>query len=143
MYLEHDLFGKPVPTERVKPEAMLFRIMLCDGTDRGAGRLSGHEGTPPQTIGARHGIVDGARGQPRRWHVRLVRSPDLALLLRLMARRHGQREVVKKVTFTLLLTDLIPFSRFIRVPVKALLTSLDNRRSRVLPYGIPMGEPDG
>jgi hypothetical protein len=25
---EHDLFGKPVSTHRVKPEGMLFRIML-------------------------------------------------------------------------------------------------------------------
>jgi hypothetical protein len=26
--VEHDLFGKPVSTRRVKPEGMLFRIML-------------------------------------------------------------------------------------------------------------------
>jgi hypothetical protein len=26
--VEHDLFGKPVSTHRVKPEGMLFRIML-------------------------------------------------------------------------------------------------------------------
>jgi hypothetical protein len=26
--VEHDLFGKPVTTHRVKPEGMLFRIML-------------------------------------------------------------------------------------------------------------------
>jgi len=26
--VEHDLFAKPVSTHRVKPEGMLFRIML-------------------------------------------------------------------------------------------------------------------
>jgi len=28
LLLKHDLFGKPVSTHRVKPEGMLFRIML-------------------------------------------------------------------------------------------------------------------
>jgi hypothetical protein len=52
-----------------------------------------------------------ALAQPRCRHIRLVRSPDLALLPRLKGVRHReQREVVKKVTFTLLLIRPVPFS---------------------------------
>jgi hypothetical protein len=67
-------------------------------------------------------FVVGARGQPRRRHVRLVRDPNLALLLRLKgAGYRSQRQVVKMVTVTLLLTEPVPFSTSISGSRKAFI----------------------